>query len=216
MMPNLQTLEGVHLLIAFLVPGFVISYVRSLFLTGNEKQGAEIFVRYLTYSSLSYAVHSYIIYSLPTINPTWKPFTWTFIVLIGPMLIGALFGLSAQKGWGLWCLSKLGLRTVHPIATAWDKVFGTTGEMWVQVEMKNERRWAGYLGQRSFISSDPTQRDIYLEHVFRIGDDNCWTPLKSSVWLAGSEISSIEFWPVNRQITSPATDGKKHEQAAVP
>ncbi|WP_425335351.1 DUF6338 family protein [Rhodoblastus acidophilus] len=91
------------------------------------------------------------------------------------------------------------MHTVHPLSAAWDWRFHNTPEHWVLVKLKNDTTWAGYLGKDSFISSDPLQRDLYIQQVFEIGDDNAWTQKNSGVLINAGEISTIEFWPILQQ-----------------
>jgi hypothetical protein len=61
--------------------------------------------------------------------------------------------------------------------------------------LKDGTKWIGYLGPNSFTSTDAEERDIYIEHVYNLGDDDVWTPRGSSVLIAHGEIQSLEFWP---------------------
>ncbi|MCW2319170.1 hypothetical protein M2322_004739 [Rhodoblastus acidophilus] len=100
-MPSITSFDSVYLLIAFFVPGFIVSWMRSQFLTGNEKAGSEQFIRYLTYSALNYALWSWLIFALPEISSViWvKTSVWFVIVFVSPAVLGALLGLAAQRGW---------------------------------------------------------------------------------------------------------------------
>lgn len=60
----MTTIDAVYVALAFLVPGFVISAVRNQFINGQEQQGTEQIIRFLTYSSINYAVFSAPIYFL--------------------------------------------------------------------------------------------------------------------------------------------------------
>lgn len=49
------------------------------------------------------------------------------------------------------------------------------------------------LGADSFNSSDPDERDLYIEETFEIDDNDNWIANGHGVYLIGRGISSIEF-----------------------
>ena len=189
--------EQLRLFWFFAMPGIIILYFRAQFLTGRLPVVAEALIAYMV---VSIAYHALLfpfarsLYSTP-VDTVWQGLVWFAYILIGPAVTGILLGLSVQKGWGRWLLEKCKLKTVHSIASAWDWRFANCADCFVMVVMKDGIKWAGYLGKQSFISSIPTERDIFLEKVYTIEDDNSWTARVSGVWLAHGEIQSIEFWP---------------------
>lgn len=48
---------------------------------------------------------------------------------------------------------------------------------WILVTFKDSTRVAGYCGRESFISSDPSERDIYIERVYDVDDNGTWIPI---------------------------------------
>lgn len=62
------------------------------------------------------------------------------------------------------------------------------------VALKDGTHWAGYLSERAFLSTDPAERDLYLDDVYSVDEENTWTQKGSSVWIAHDAIQSIEFW----------------------
>ena len=54
---------------------------------------------------------------------------------------------------------------------------------------------AGVFSARSFASSDPSDRDLYLEQIYKIEDDGLWqpVPMNRGVWIRGEAIRTIEF-----------------------
>lgn len=67
------------------------------------------------------------------------------------------------------------------------------------VKLKDGTKFAGYCGGRSFISSVPEERDIYVEESYDLSDDDEWKPRPGkSLLIAAGEISTIEFFKVNR------------------
>ncbi len=186
-----------QLFLLFAVPGIVALYVRAQFLTGRMPPVGEGLVAYVTISLTFHALAFPVLggrYILTRVQPEWS-FKWVIFVFIVPALLGILLGLNARHGWISRILLKLKLVTTHPIGCAWDWRFSGIAECWVHIVLKNETKWAGLLGPNSFISSDPTERDIYLQQVYELDDDNVWNEKSSSVWISHGEIQSIEFWP---------------------
>ena len=179
------------------VPGIIILYVRSQFLTGRFLSIADGLLTYVTVSLVYYALAFPILGWLDTVQPVKLPtgFGWVALVLLGPALVGILLGLSASKGWVQNLLRRIGITTVHPINSAWDWRFACGPTCWTLIVLKDGTRWAGYLGPKSFISSDPAERDIYIQQVYEIDDECNWKARNSSVLITHGEIQSLEFWP---------------------
>ena len=71
---------------------------------------------------------------------------------------------------------------------------------WVLVTLKDGTRFAGYCGPESFMSSDPTERDMYIEQIYDLDSDDNWVNVgKKEVLIASGEIQTIEFWPYTEQ-----------------
>ncbi|MCY4531320.1 MAG: DUF6338 family protein [Gammaproteobacteria bacterium] len=66
----------------------------------------------------------------------------------------------------------------------------------LRVDTQDGTRFAGYCGSESFMSSDPTGRDIYIERIYDLIDDNVWSPRgENGVLITAGEVQTIEFWP---------------------
>lgn len=205
-MPTFTTLDQIFLVVAFLVPGFVFSSCRSLFMNRSERQGAEIFIRYLTFSTFNLSVFAFFLYYplSGTARETLRPWMWFFIIFVSPTICGMFAGYWQREGIGDSLRKKfptlermiafLGLRFTHPIGNAWDWRLGRIDPCWVIVSLKDGTEWSGYFGRDSFASSEAIQRDMYIQTVYTRDDEEKWHATDSSVWLAGSEISSIQFF----------------------
>ena len=197
-MPDLTSLENLYLILGLLVPGLVVLFVRSQFVTGRRPPHAEELLSYLTISAVYYAlVLPFVDFVLSVHEPGYfKVLAWFTLIFVGPATLGLLLGINIQKDVlrrGLqWC----GLNPVHVMPTAWDWKFGGMTNQWVLVTLKDGTRFAGFCGQESFISSDPTERDIYIQWIYDIDEQDNWSSRgEKGVLLVGGEIQSIEFWP---------------------
>jgi hypothetical protein len=132
---------------------------------------------------------------------------WPFIfVVLLPAIIGVGFGYNWKKNWIRSFLIKLQLNPVHPTPSAWDWTFEELGEQFVLVALRDGTHIGGLMGSDSFVSSDPTERDIYIQQMYDIDDPDNWKPMDHGVLIADGEISTIEFWPITN--SEERTNGK--------
>jgi hypothetical protein len=196
---GLSSLDAVYIAIAFIVPGFVFSAVRNQFVTGQERQGSEQIVRFLTYSTLNYAVFSGVIYFVLEnySSVVVRAGLWFFVILIGPAAAGILSGASIQNDWARRIFHRFKLYPVHVVPSAWDYKFGRMDAQWVLVVLKNDIKFGGLCSGQSFASTDKAERDLFIERVFDIDESNKWTATQKCLLICAGEIRTIEFWPLD-------------------
>lgn len=190
--------ETLSLFLVFTVPGIIALYFRAQFLSGRIPSAADGALSYITLS-LAYHAIAYPIarplYVAGSIEG-WYGVWWFSLIFVGPTLLGMILGLNVRKGWTKKLINRFGLNTIHPVNSAWDWKFGHCPECWVIVTLKDDTKWYGYMGLNSFMSSDPTERDLFIEHVYQMeGEGQPWTPRNASVWISHGEIQSLEFIP---------------------
>lgn len=195
-MGDIKSLEQLSLVAAFVVPGIVALFVRAQFLTGRAEVTKEAVLTFFTIATLYYGLLAPFLPWLTAhgLAPTQGPvalFGWT---VIGPALLGLALGVNASRGWTWRVFGRLGLKTVHVMPTAWDWKFGGMIGSWVVVTLKDGSQVAGWFGQRSFASSDPKERDLYVERVYRVDDDKQWHATESGLLVPQGELRCIEFW----------------------
>jgi hypothetical protein len=194
--------QTLALFLVFSVPGIVALYFRAQFLSGRLPPAAEGFISYITLSLVYHAV----VYPLAAplyiaIPPTgWKWLAWCVLIFIGPAILGILLGLNIRKGWTKKIINQFGVSTIHPVNCAWDWHFGQCVECWVIVKLKDGSSWGGFLGAKSFMSSDSSERDLFIEQVYEVKDGEPWGERGSSVWIAHGEIQTLEFLPYDRSV----------------
>ena len=198
-MPETLTLDSPFILVAALAPGFLVLFVRSQFLTGRNPSHTEAIFSYLMVSTIYYAL------ALPFVElflsmPQWsyqKTLAWLTLTFLAPAILGLLLGIAVQKDWFHRIIQRIGLHSVHVMPTAWDWKFSKLHDAWVLITLNDGTQFAGFCGSSSFISSDPMERDIYIQWIYDIDK-------KTQQWRARGEngvliparaIQSIEFWP---------------------
>jgi len=200
-MMELTSNTDIHLALTFIVPGLIAVFVRAQFLTGRRTSHSEAVLSYVTLSAFYYALVIPILDGLigPNDQGPSSHLVWFGTVFFGPALLGAVLGLNAQRGYIRRALSWLGLTSVHVMPTAWDWKFSTGPEQWVLVRLKDDTKFAGYCGIGSFMSSEPGERDLYIEKVYDLDDENRWQDCGAkSVLIAAGEVKTIEFFPIQQ------------------
>ena len=202
-MPSLNLFDNPYTIVGLLVPGLIVLSVRSQFLTGRRPSHSAALLSYLTVSVIYYAlVFPFVDFILSLQEPysSYVLLTWFALIFVGPALLGLLLGVNIQKDLFRRVLQYCGLNPIHVIPTAWDWKFGNMTEQWVLVTLKDGTRFAGFCGDESFMSSDPGERDIYIQWTYDIDDQNNWSSRgENGVLIAAGEVQTIEFWPYNPQ-----------------
>jgi hypothetical protein len=195
-----KTPENFYILLFFIVPGLVIVYVRSRFISGRTPSHTENILGYLVLSLLYYSITLPFMEQAFTIREPWiaRAAVWIALTLIGPAIFGLILGVWAQKEWGPRIAHALGLTTIHVIPAAWDWRFSKIprGGMFVMVTLTSGERVAGFFGPKSFASSDTGERDLYLEEEYLVNESGEWDSrsAKVGILIPVKEIRYVEFW----------------------
>ncbi len=188
--------------LAFVVPGFILNNTVTIFIPQKSEQPQIAFLKFIYFSCLNYGIWSWLIYLLFKTNysinhPIWTAFIWATIILISPLVLGIIIGIISEKQYVRIILQKIGLTPAHMIPTGWDYWFSkAVGDNWIIVTLKDDTIIPGKFGSRSFASSDPNDRDLYLEEVYSISEENEWviTPGTGGILINGDQIKYIEFF----------------------
>ena len=195
-MPDLKSLDNLYLTLGFLVPGLIVLFVRAQFVTGRSPSHSAAILSYLTVSVIYYALAlPFVDFVLSIHKPSYgKALAWFTLIFAGPAALGLLLGINVQKNLFFRVLQRFSLNPVHVMPTAWDWKFGGMTNQWVLVTLKDGTHFAGFCGQESFVSSDPTERDIYIQWIYDVDDENKWSPRgENGVLIAADQVQTIEF-----------------------
>jgi hypothetical protein len=127
------------------------------------------FFRTLAFSTINYAFFGWLLWlafewDVLERNIFLAVLVWLFVFFVGPVALGLLFGFVWQRNIHRRMAGAIGIRIPHPIPNSWDYMFDSVGEpSWMLVTLIDGSQVAGYFGRRSFASSDPNERDIFLE-----------------------------------------------------
>lgn len=198
-MGDVLTTEKLGLALFFVTPGLIMLFVRNLFVSNRRPPLSEALLAYVALSVVYQALVFPIFEAWTDVSSESDSLMWLALLFAGPTIIGLLLGLNARAGWLRWCLNRVGVNLAHPIDSAWDWRFTDCPTCWVMVVLKDGTKWAGHLGENSFMSSDRGERDLYIEDVYQVGADDKWSPKGSGVWIAHGEVQTIEFWNEAKQ-----------------
>jgi hypothetical protein len=98
-----------------------------------------------------------------------------------------------------WLLMSLSTRLLHEGPTTWDRTWKqirrTQPYVFTRITTKGGREIIGTVTDRSRVAASPQPRDVYLEQVWREGDDGRYYPTAYGLgaFVAGSEIETVEW-----------------------
>lgn len=199
---DISNIDDIFNVIVFIIPGFLSYGVQSAFVPQKAEPIQITVLRLVTFGSVNYALWSWLIYLMNTSaffqqHPGRLIIAWFFILLISPLLIGLVAGNVRQTGSLRRRLQMLGLNPMHYIPTAWDYKFPCINTReWVKVSLKDGSTICGLFASGSFCSSDPHERDLYIEEAYKERENEQWSPvpLSRGVLIRPDEIRYIEFF----------------------
>ncbi|MCA1746061.1 MAG: DUF6338 family protein [Bacteroidales bacterium] len=199
-MPDISEPNIVYAILGLLVPGVVITFMRSQFTTGRMQKHSDALLSYFVLSIVYWALvlPFYLKITEMEINRTGYLYLWFSIIFIGPALFGAIIGMFIKTDAMRKLLHHLRINPVHAIPSAWEWKFYNMGECLILVTLKDDTKFAGYCGKRSFFSSDPLERDLYIEKIYSLGENYEWrNEGEHGVLIKHDEVKTIEFFPVD-------------------
>ncbi|MGH9682828.1 MAG: DUF6338 family protein [Candidatus Acidiferrales bacterium] len=167
-MPN--TVMGVLVIVAFVIPGFISRQVISFAYPSNEPGEGRLVLEALALSSINYAALSWLL--ILTIDQHWYAklaalvIVVLFILLVSPVALGLLFIWVSDSTWIQEIRVRFGMS--DPVPKAWDSFFRRRTSCWVLATLKNGKLVGGLYGPNSSASSFPAEEDIYLEKLCRV------------------------------------------------
>lgn len=210
-MANFDFPDKSYELVALAVPAVIFLYVRAQFLNGRLPRAGDAAVNYIALTAVYYGFlfpFIRIAQSIPGNDITWW-IGWIILTLALPFVLGFLAGIVASKGWIYRFLRKLGFSPVHIIPTAWDWKFADCTETYVVITLCNGRSFGAWYGGNSFVSTDPNDKDVFLEETYDIDETNGqWRIRDFAMLINANEISTVEF-AIQKQPDEENESGRK-------
>jgi len=187
--------EQVPLFLLLMLPGFISRRVYDLQIPGNQDDAGRYALDALGYGTLNAALW---IAPLTWMTPflQWHPLLLWLVALLA-LIIGPVgLGVATVR-----VLQSTHLRrwSRHPLPTAWDYYFSRRTPCWMLFRLKNGKSIGGYCGLRSFASSYPHGRDIYVEQAWVVSNTGQFlraAPDSAGALISFDECDLIEFFLV--------------------
>jgi hypothetical protein len=196
--PDLKSIQSIYLVLGFVVPGMIIAFVRAQFLTGRIRTLSESVVSYIALTVLYYGIAApFVEYVLTFEAPgRAKIVAWLALIIIVPAIIGLALGALAQNDVFRKLLQLFRINPVHVTPAAWDYAFARLrGDHFVMVTLSDGSTVSGLYGSHSFASSDPTERDLFLQEIYDT-DGGSWSkrPERQAILIPSKEIKHVQIW----------------------
>lgn len=197
----LESLDMVLYSAIFIVPGYVMYSGYSSIITNVNENLGSIIIRFFTFGLINYFlwgsvltkqfVESSLTLSFESALFDRTTVSLIFLVIV-PYILGLIAGIFAKKGWIRKVLNKININTVHKSSTAWDYVMDRAA--YVIVTLKSGEIIYGFYGSSSLASSYSLERDIYIEELYELINDE-WEIIDpvQGIWISREEIQSIRF-----------------------
>ncbi len=200
-MPDMKGLANVYFVAAFLIPGVIICYARSRFLAGRLAKPADAILAYMALTIVYYGlVLPFIDQILDLPEGLLKTLCWWLLIAVGPAALGMLLGADAEYGWSRKVAHRLKLHPMHPMSTSWDwRLSQCKDDVFVTVTLADGSSVKGKFGGKSFASTEPGERDIYLEELWKTpegGGDWIRAEPVHGMLIPAKEIRYVTFWSI--------------------
>ena len=190
---TLNSFDILFYTLSFIVPGFILQSILSVFVPRKAVPTQISFLRFLTLSCFNYASCSWLIYLIFQSDvfidySIRTALAWGYIILLSPILLGLFAGYFSQKEFIRKIFFSIGLNPIHVIPTAWDYKFSNTKEaVWLLITLLDGSTVAGLFGGKSFASSETDERDLYIQEVFKIPGSGSWEKVANNTgsWIRG-------------------------------
>jgi hypothetical protein len=202
-----ENAEGIVYTLLLILPGFVWTQTEEKFVPRSRIDWSERVLGFVSYTVLNYVF--WLQFNLADVATraaagSLTPSLFTQLALIAfvsPIVGGVLTGLYRQQDpVGALC-NKVGIQTIHRVGTAWEWMAMNAKVGLVRVCLKNGDEVEGWFGRRSMASTDPSQRDIFIEERMTSSDDGSsleFDPQSTGVWVSSDEIATIYFFRSSR------------------
>jgi len=197
-----QNWDGLLRLVLLILPGIVFFETFKRFVE-RPFPGKEVYIAKVLYASMLFFLGNSALLYLWSLTPDRFRFSIPDPVQVPvqaiavPFLAAIILAAFDQRRWFVWLAARVGVAAVDPSPGGWDYFFGKRESAFVIVGLKDGSKVFGYFGSNSMASTDATNRDIYLERVYRPPDDpsDPWIEVVGSrgILIPQSEMQYIEF-----------------------
>jgi len=183
------------LFVAFVIPGFISIKVYDLLVPAEIRDVSKSLIDAVAYSCVNYALLSWLIFL--SVKFAWhknNPIYYSIFILAVLFIFPILWALAF-----VWLRkTKVFLKRVpHPTSKPWDYVFSNGQSYWIVVELNDGSKIGGIYDTKSFASSFPADEQIYVEQIWKIGDEDQFISAidrSHGAIISSKNIKSIRFY----------------------
>jgi len=188
----IESFDAVFYTAMFILPGFIIKNIIDMLNPPRKTTDPSFLLGCLAYSLVNAAIFSWAFILVGSSELRGAAYWGVLlgIVLVGAVLIAFVVALLKQRRWIYEIVKKLRMKVIDPTPTAWDFWFSKQECSFVFITLKDGSTVEGWFGVNSFASSDPDQRDIFIERTYSAGE---LSPKNAGLYIPKDEIKSIEF-----------------------
>ncbi|RKZ66562.1 MAG: hypothetical protein DRQ44_06535 [Gammaproteobacteria bacterium] len=192
---NIWEIDKVFLFLVMVLPGFISLNVYDLLIASEKRDFSKSIVEAICFSVLNFVVLSLLLIHISSNNfvgehpiQYWLSMIFIFIVMpaIWPFIYIKITKLKIFKR-----------HILSPYKQPWDYVFSKKESLWVVLHLQNGNKIRGKYGKKSFTSSYPSERQIYLEELWKADDKGGFkskVPRTEGVLVSQDEIVRIELY----------------------
>lgn len=213
---DIWAVDKLVLFITFVIPGFITMKVYGLFAATGHRDSSQQVIDAVAYSCINYAILAFPIFALESSNakeavPYWYFGAWAAFLLVVPVMLAYAF-------WKLRSTELFQKTLPHPVGKPWDYFFAQRKQLWAVVTLKGGRKVGGLFGSKSFASSHPYSPELYLEDAWLVNEEDGLERIRTAtagILIAGSEISTVEFFNPNWSDENERTQATERRVQAV-
>ena len=182
----------------FVLPGFIINCIIDTLNPTQKKAEGTLLLKSIFYSIIHCSAWSWaykLIFRLVTTHPYLYWVVLIAFTTIAATALALLIGIIKQKQLLRKALSHIGIHCPHSIPNSWDYIFARSESSWVIVTLTNDDIIYGEYSTKSFASSDPDERDLFLEKTYIPDKNGTWVEANGNegIYIQKDQIKTIEF-----------------------
>lgn len=198
---TINSIEVVLYTSMFILPGFIMNRIIDAMNPPKKVSDSSFFLSCLGYSLVNTAIWSWAYILLHPLSECENRLYVYWLAMLGVTVVGSIIcsiviGLTKQHRLIFRVAKWLKITVIDPTPTAWDyRLFNPKGAF-VFITLSDGKEVRGWFGGKSFASSDPQERDLFIEKVYLKADDSEeWidNPESDGMYISKNNIKLIEF-----------------------
>jgi len=213
-----STIESLLIVLFIVAPGYIVRETISYIIPKQEKSEFENILDSIIYGFFNFLIFFIIVILFWKIGIVKKPEYFSFgnhlkqdilnIIkydtckfIVGILFYAFIFPILIGIGLGKYFGNER--RHINPFPSAWDEFFiKTTDPVILYIILKDKSRICGIFGTKSCASTNPKQRDIYLEKEIILDQDGNIEGIKegnTGLWVNRDDIVYFKVLPYKEE-----------------